>query len=339
MNETVTTRYLIFDNLTADQQLARRLPSALALRYHALPVGKNNNHVTVAMANPADKTAREAVATALDAELYVVQSDAAAIDRLLTEVWPEVTPPALRLLLHCHTSPIAGKVRAYAQYLSDLLGGQLDDFETESQTNAGLDGLVEAVSCEHDLVIFGEPDRALLKRLLSGPAGCQVAQRVPASVLVARCPRRPLRHMLLVTRGQAGVDDAAVDWTVRLAQSSETVVTVLGLIPSMSAICQQAMVAMPGGLADWLMVDTPFGQQLRRIALRLADWETTVRLRFRQGSPNRQIRAEVSAENYDLIVIAAEPKNWWLRRLLGEVVNPLLRWADRPVLVAKPVVA
>jgi hypothetical protein len=33
--------------------------------------------------------------------------------------------------------------------------------------------------------------------------------------------------------------------------------------------------------------------------------------------------------------MAADASDWWLRRLLGEVVNPLLHWADRPVLIAK----
>ena len=40
--------------------------------------------------------------------------------------------------------------------------------------------------------------------------------------------------------------------------------------------------------------------------------------------------------NRDLIVIAADPGDWWMRRLLRELIKPLLRWIDRPVLVTKP---
>lgn len=55
----------------------------------------------------------------------------------------------------------------------------------------------------------------------------------------------------------------------------------------------------------------------------------------RQGDPVAQIRNEVRAHVYDLIVIAAEPSSSWERWLMGEVVSPLLRWAERPVLVAR----
>ncbi len=55
----------------------------------------------------------------------------------------------------------------------------------------------------------------------------------------------------------------------------------------------------------------------------------------RQGDPLAHIRNEVRAYVYGLIVIAAEPTSGWERWLLGEVVAPLLRWADRPVLVAR----
>jgi hypothetical protein len=39
--------------------------------------------------------------------------------------------------------------------------------------------------------------------------------------------------------------------------------------------------------------------------------------------------------NNDLIVIATEPTNRLRRWMVGELVNPLLSWADRPVLIAK----
>jgi nucleotide-binding universal stress UspA family protein len=125
-----------------------------------------------------------------------------------------------------------------------------------------------------------------------------------------------------------------VDWIIRLAQPSNAAVTVLAIVPDMPAICNQA-VRMPCGLADWLATDTALGRQLRRIAQRLENWGAESTLRFRQGSPERQIQREVVEENYDLIVIASDPPSWWLRRLLGELVTPLLQWANQPVLVAK----
>ena len=57
---------------------------------------------------------------------------------------------------------------------------------------------------------------------------------------------------------------------------------------------------------------------------------------IRQGPADWQIKAEVNEGDYDLIVLAADPEDWWTRRILGRLVGPLLGWVDRPVLIAKP---
>ena len=64
------TQYLTLDKLVVDPRLARRLPPVLAFRYHALPVAKDNDHITVVMANPGDRTACEAIATGLGMQPY-----------------------------------------------------------------------------------------------------------------------------------------------------------------------------------------------------------------------------------------------------------------------------
>jgi nucleotide-binding universal stress UspA family protein len=107
----------------------------------------------------------------------------------------------------------------------------------------------------------------------------------------------------------------------------------------MSPVYQQAIVDMPWGLSKWLATSSPLGQQLHRIAEQLENWDIEEHLRYRQGSPEQQIQSEVEEEDYDLIIIAADPSGWWLRRVLGEVVNPLLRSSERSVLVAKPIVS
>jgi nucleotide-binding universal stress UspA family protein len=329
------TQHLTLDKVVVDPALARRLPPVLAFRYHALPIAKDNGHITVVMADPDDRTACEAIATSLGTKPYLVRADPATIDKRLAELWPaETQRPPLRILVYHQASPIADEVAAYAQYLGNLLHGQLSYSSTRQGAEISLDDLVKQAGCGHDLVIFGEPDQSLVKRLFSGPAGCQAVERLPASVLVARQPRRPIKKILLVTRG-CETDNIAVDWLVRLAQPDKATVTVLALVPTSAVMYQHAATYMPHGLVDWLTTDTPLGHQLRRITQQLANWEVEGTLRFRQGSLERQIQSEVDAGDYDLIVIAADASEWWLRRLLGEVVNPLLHWADRPVLIAK----
>lgn len=329
------TQHLTLDNLILNRKVAQRLPPSLAFRYHAIPVGKANGSITVAMANPDDQSACEAIATALQAELYVVQGDQTTIDQKLAELWPNEVNPEARLLLYHQASPIAEEIKSYGLYLSDLLNGQLIEVSRTGNQQSSMAELVEQAGRDCDLVIFGEPCQSLIGRLLIGSIGGKVVERLPASVLIARCPCWPLKRLLLVTRGQ-GMDNAAVDWVIRLAQASGAAVTVLAVQPPLSGADSRALAS--GGLSDWLVTDTPLGQQLRRIAQQLVTWEIEGKLRFRQGLPEWQIKAEVTEGEPDLIVLAADPEDWWLRRILGRLVGPLLDWVDRPVLIAKPTI-
>lgn len=328
--------YLTLDTLTVNRKVARRLPPALAFRYHAIPVGKANGSVTVAMAHPEDRTACEAIAEALEAELYLVQSDSTTIDEQLAELWPAEAGLRLRLLLYHHHSPNPAEIEAYARYLEELLQAQVTDCRPANNTDVTFDDLVEQARQNYNLVIFGEPGQSLIGRLVGGSAGCKAAEQLPASVLIARSPRWPLRKILLVTRGQ-GYDNVAVDWIIRLAQPSEAIVTVLAVQPPMSGADSRALAG--GGLSDWLATDTPLGEQLSRITRQLVNWEIEGKLHFRQGLPDWQVKTEIDEGNYDLVVLAADPEDWWIRRVVGRLVGPLLGWIDRPVLIAKSAIA
>jgi nucleotide-binding universal stress UspA family protein len=326
-------RHLALDSLVLNPRIARRLPPAVAFRYRALPLAGDSDHITVAMADPDDVIARAAVADALGTQPYVVYSDPEAIDELLAEIWQEETYLPPRLLAYCEASPIGDRVKAYGQWLADLLGGHLTHFRTAVEGDATLDDLIKEAP-SYDLVIFGEPDQNLIQRLLLGPANLKAAEQVPSSVLVAHQPRQPMRHILLIIRGQE-TDEVALDWAVRLAQPSQANVTVLAVISHMPTTYDH-VTRMQRGLAQWLATDTTLGRQLRRIAQHLVSWETRGTLRFRQGPAETQIQREVVEGDYDLVVIAADPASWWSRRVFGELVTPLLRCTDRPVLVAKP---
>jgi nucleotide-binding universal stress UspA family protein len=90
------------------------------------------------------------------------------------------------------------------------------------------------------------------------------------------------------------------------------------------------------GLDVLLSPNTPSGNYLRYVAQQLKHWQIDGNLHLRQGDPEWQIRDEVAEGNYDLVVIGAEPRGRFYRRLLGELVTPLLRWIDRPLLIARP---
>lgn len=327
------TKHLALDKLSINPKLARRLPPALAFRYHALPLAKERGRITVAMADPNDLTARAAVAEALGSKPYVVQGDQTAIDELLAEIWPEAMCHALRLLAYHQASRLAEEVQDYAHYLCELLDGHLSDFQDVMPPEGSFDDLVQEAKRGYDLVIFGEPDQSPVERLLCGPAELKSSELMPCSVLTTRWPRWPLRRTLLILRGHE-TDDSAVEWIMRLAQPSNAAVTVLAVLPDVPAMCSHRAYR-ESNMAIWLASDTTLGRQLRQIAQRLRNWGTEGTLRFRQGAPEQQIQHEVGEGDYDLIVMAADHTSWWSRRLLGELVTPLLRGTDRPVLIAK----
>jgi len=122
--------YLAIDRLTANPALVRRLPAETARRFHALPLAEDGGSVTVAMANPDDAGARQAVTAVLGSDVCLVQADPSTIDALLAQVWgaeEDLSPTsALRSvsgLWACGVGgPLPDEVWDYARSLASLLG-------------------------------------------------------------------------------------------------------------------------------------------------------------------------------------------------------------------------
>lgn len=336
--DTRLTPYLALDDLTADLRLARRLPRDLAFRYHALPVAEDGGRLTVAMADPEDPVAQAAVVSALGATPYVVQSDQAAIDALLAELWPEKPSPSLRLLVFPGSRPNVDEQSTYVRALAELLGARVSYYDPVGDaTAAAVDALAKVVALAgYDLIVSGEPGQSLIHRLLLGPVDQQKVDQIPTSLLLLRGFRWPLHRILLVVRQHsAETNEAALEWATSLARPAQAAVTVLAVAPPAPALSSRAEGIQPG-LTALLSADTTLGREMHRVARRLVDRDVEATLRLRQGPPGWQLRLEVAAGDYDLIIVGADSSNRWLRWLMGRQVNPLLHWADRPVLIAKP---
>jgi hypothetical protein len=215
-NGSPRTAYLSLDRLTADPKLAGRLPPDLAWRYHALPLAEDNGRVTVAMADPDDVEAREAVVNLLGPGACVVKGSPLAIDAWLAEIWGEAARrqpdyPALELKVCDVPEPFPAELWAYAQALDALLAAHLSRVSTAAEVNA-LISAKERARCE--MVVLGLPDQPLVRRLLSCLAADGTPGAVPFALLVARQPRWPLARILLVICGECA-DGAAVDWAWR----------------------------------------------------------------------------------------------------------------------------
>ena len=305
------TWHLALDNPTLNPALARRLPPNLAFRYHALPVAEDKGTITVAMADPDDAAAREAIAAALGARSYVVRGAPERIDALLTEIWPEVTRPALHWLV---CAPANG-AQAYIQYIGGLLGNRPDYLATGED-------LVGQARHDCELILLWEPDLHLIEQVLSSTqdASC------PA-LLAVRRPRSPLKRVLLIVGSEAS-GDISVHWTICLARPSGAAVTVLAVAPGV----EHGTPCLEHGMPALLATDTALGRHMRRVARRLLNWEIDGKLRLREGTLDQQVQLEVAAGDYDMIVAAAEPDEGGLP---GEMIGSLLWRADRPVLITR----
>ena len=225
------------------------------------------------------------------------------------------------------------QIETYTQAVAGLLEAQVKPIQQAAKTATTFDAEVAAACAGHDLVIFGEPGQSWFKRRLLGSPACQAIELSPTSLLVARRPRWPLKKILLIIRSEE-TNDAAINWAIRLARPGGAEVTVLPVVPPLLPVYNRE-VRVQQALAMLLATDTVLSRQMWQVIRRLGDEEIEGSLRLRQGTPIRQIRTELAEEEYDLIVVTAEPEDWWVRRLLGELVGPLLDWADRPVLIAK----
>jgi nucleotide-binding universal stress UspA family protein len=325
-----TIPYLALDELIPNPRLAQRLPAVLAWRFHALPLAEDQGRVTVAMANPDDPAAREAIAGALGATSCMVQGDPATIDALLAEIWGSESNP-VTMAICAFPSPISEVARTYGQSLAALLAARLIYLDTADHLDRltrGQEGLDPAV------YLFEEPDHPLLRNLLTKGTGSNPIQEratVPPAVLLAKGPRWPIKKILFILCGNDR-GQPAVDWVLRFARRSESAVTVLTIVPPTPAMYGHRA-AGDSGLPALLTTETSLGRQMRQVAQQLVGWGIDGTLRLRQGPPDLQIYREVAESDCDLIAVSARPCHWLLRWLGSDLVNFLLHWSDRPVLV------
>jgi nucleotide-binding universal stress UspA family protein len=238
--------------------------------------------------------------------------------------------PVSRLLVYFQDDE-GREVRSYANNVGNLLRSEISFLE--GPANGDIKRInQEANDC--NLVLFGVPKHSLLKRLRTGCLGCRGITRLPTSLLVIRQPRWPILNILLILRIEE-TDEAAVAWALRVAQASGATLTILPIVPWLPAMHNLGNRIQPE-MNVLLSPNTPSGHKVNQIVQQLLRRQIEYALHLGQGKPDLQIREEVSQGNYDLIIIGSEPYGRVCRLLLGELVAPLLRWVDLPLLIACP---
>ena len=242
---------------------------------------------------------------------------------------PKVIQETERILVYLPGTDADVALRAYGEYLSDLLQGQtsyrLDD-PCDDPSRLRRDAR------NSDLVLYGEPEQATLERVLFGSKGKRLAENTRATVLLAQKPRWPIRNILLVMRVEAS-EEPAVEWSGRLTFLSGAHLTILPLVPS-PPLFYGSISGLQVGIESLLTPNTPAGEQLRYFLKLLNKWEVNGTLRVRHGEPLWQICWEVQEGDYDLVIIGTEQNSRLRRWLFGELVGPLVNRIGRPLLIA-----
>ena len=326
-----TDQFLRLDRIKANPQIVKLLPQDIAFRYHALPVASNGSRITVAMGSPDDSAATDAVAAVIGLPICLVQADPDEIDQCLSEIWPQIHTPQFHILVWSPETSVDPALKCYSQALADLFQAECKEVEFNWSGAKSFDAFVgEIEQIYPNLIVFQIQSPPLMKRLLIDFAVNKLIERIPASILIVNLPSWPLERILWVLRDGVDQDEAVVDWVIRLAHSGHAEVTVLPLLPP---IPQMYGPLIRHSLPCLLSSNDPLGVKMREIARRLKIEQINGIFKIRDGAPMEQIRSAVSERKTDLVVIAAEPRNHLWRWLIGEVVNNIHTWCDRPLLI------
>lgn len=229
-------------------------------------------------------------------------------------------------------NPGTAQQQAYASRLGELLHVRVC-FSQNDTGQASQKLLAKETAADCELLLLAEPEQKWWQRLLSGPAASQLVDHLAISFLVLRQPRWPIHSILLILRGHPS-DEPAINWAERIALAAQATIRLLPIIPPQPVIHRRGSVQymVPEML---LLPHTPAGEQIRQLQSRLATNGIEARLAQQQGEPDDQIWREVRQTGADLIIVAAEPFSRWQRWWLGELVKPLLKWVDRPLLITR----
>jgi nucleotide-binding universal stress UspA family protein len=336
-------KYLEYKNITYNPCLAKRLPPEVAFRFHALPVAEENNKITVAMANPENEEAKVGVLKALGKTAHVVRADSREIDYILSELWPEYHQHLCSLVVWEYSQDLNGEgesniedncVIEYATDLGQLIKADVKHFKKTAVTKENIDSLNREISRRgYELIVAGSEQQAKRYRNFFDVDGNKVARLLTTSVLLVRQPRWPIHQILLIPLFNEN-DDIAANWIIRLARPCGAFVTVLSIFPNIP-VAYRVGSQMQLGLDSILASNTTSGIWLRNFSKRLDQWNISGEICIRQGEPGWLIQQEIERNDFDVVVISAEVGSRLTQWLFGGFVGSLLRWVDRPVLIAR----
>lgn len=303
---------LDLDDVAIDLELARRIPHDLAAYYLALPLGQENGRVSVALAHPENVTALATLHDLLQVDIVPVRSRAEQIRAAIERLHGSNGTSTMRVLTWSGTPDCESAVQQTAAGFA----------AAQDSTTA----LVHAGPVALDTALAVARERQVSLVVLSPPAGQrpdEVLSQCPTPLVLVRGAFRPIRRVLVATRGYAS-DDMVLDWLEPFLRAQGVEVVLLPLLRS--TVLE---------LDDLLCTDGPFKHHLDHLLRRLTGERISASLHLRPGDPATQVVAELRQHDYDMLVMAAESYGHFVGQVLDLLEQQTVH-QGRSVFILKP---
>ncbi len=329
IDKTQAEKYLTINMIDSSPSLANHLPLELAKIFHAIPIADDQRNLKVAIANPENPAARQAIRSAVTLPVTVVKSELEAIDSLIAKCYGSAPLNPINILAWVREDPVPSDQEVYLNNLVKVLNAWLSRMGMGEDLTSRFPVLRENIKhLEIDLLVCSSRTGPFLQHLVGILEEKKLLQRWPFSILSTKNSRWPIRQILLVLQGSP-VGCYAEDWAVRLEIACQASLTILPVVPpAMYAVHQD-------DIMNLLTSNCRLGRHLRWIAHRLASWEIPGKFKLRVDTTECQIRSEIIEGDFDLIIIGAEPQNLAQGLIPHDLVSPLLCWTTNPVLLVQ----
>lgn len=314
--------YLELGLVNADSSLMRLLPPQIAYRYHALPVGTDGKHIAVAMAEPDDPQASQAIQEVIGRPLCLIHADRALIDRQLHHLWPG-SAPQTRLLTWFPERSAA--LELFSGYLSEQLGAVHEAINMPADSPDPINTLKAAISDHRpDLLVFQARHPSRVMRQILKPGTHNKITRLSSFLALPARPIWPLKNILLILPDSKIKLDLAVSWTEKIAQPTKSKVTVLPVLPNIPLMYGSFLYHSIDAI---LAGNDQLGGKLRQIAVRFTGMGIQGVYKLRYGDPEMQIKDEIVSSQADMIIMPSCLRpgcNSWLNAdLPGNLIKSL----------------
>ncbi len=283
--------YLPLSEIDLDVPLGRRLPRHLAYYHLALPVAEDENGVTVALAQPDNRTVRQVIEAALGHTIVPVKSSDADIKAALDRIWEGAEAASGGAWMWAEDAATRAALTAFVQ---QTVTGAYPHLAIQASEAATVDGLLDSARTANAALVVAQAEAPETRRRL--------LLNAPAAIWLTRDLSRPPARLLSVLRGNIP-DRQLLDWLPPLIHHHSAQSVLLAAAEPASTASGNPLFSR---FTSLLTPDDPRGAHLAELRRALVDLGVTGRLHVREGTLAGVMIAEITESPYDLLVMAAE---------------------------------